>query len=72
MILFLNRMAACFFLLLVSASVLSQEYAESWGPALGSYVQGFQADDQDGITRDLGSLSGRRGLLLVMSRSADW
>ena len=47
-------------------------YAESWGPAVGATAPAIAAEDQDGVVRDLGYLAGERGLLLVLSRSADW
>ena len=42
------------------------------GPAVGATAPAIEAEDQDGQVRDLASLSGERGVLLVLSRSADW
>ena len=50
----------------------AQGDAQSWGPPVGSAAPEINAQDQDGVDRDLRSLSGNRGLLLVLSRSADW
>ena len=50
----------------------ASDYAESWAPPVGSKLPAIQALDQRGVERDLASLSGSRGLLLVAVRSADW
>lgn len=42
------------------------------GPQPGAVVPAFSAVDQTGATRTLASLMGRRGAMLVFSRSADW
>jgi hypothetical protein len=42
------------------------------GPQPGAVVPAFSAVDQTGATRTLASLMGRRGVMLVFSRSADW
>ena len=42
------------------------------GPAVGVKVPDFEAVDQNGQTRTLQSLTGRKGLMLVFYRSADW
>jgi cytochrome oxidase Cu insertion factor (SCO1/SenC/PrrC family) len=42
------------------------------GPALGATVPPFRAIDQHGKERTLQSLTGRKGLMLVFFRSADW
>lgn len=47
-------------------------FVDSWGPDVGTTAPGIEAEDQDGTVRDLASLSGERGALLVLSRSADW
>ncbi|MDE0038042.1 MAG: hypothetical protein OXU77_10875 [Gammaproteobacteria bacterium] len=47
-------------------------FVDSWGPAVGSTAPAIEAEDQDGTVRDLASLCGERGVLLVLSRSADW
>ncbi len=52
--------------------VLAADYAESWGPPVGAAAPAILAEDQEGIKRDLASLAGKNGLLLVLSRSADW
>lgn len=47
-------------------------YAADWGPAIGTAIPEFETRDSQGTSRDFASLAGDRGLLLVISRSADW
>ena len=47
-------------------------YQHRWGPAVGDVMPTLAAEDQDGDVRDFASLSGERGLVLVVSRSAVW
>ena len=42
------------------------------GPQAGEQVPDFSLRDQDGRVRDLASIMGRRGAMLVFVRSADW
>jgi peroxiredoxin len=42
------------------------------GPQVGDVVPDFSLTDQTGADRDLASLMGPNGLMLVFSRSADW
>jgi hypothetical protein len=44
----------------------------STGPAVGSTVPDFAAEDQAGRTQTLKSIMGPRGAMLVFFRSADW
>ncbi|MCP5180709.1 MAG: hypothetical protein H6993_03115 [Pseudomonadales bacterium] len=61
--------------LLLSLAMLAVPgtWAESmdWGPAPGTVVQ-VDAPDQSGQSRTVADLSGTRGLLLFLNRSADW
>ena len=59
-------------LLLSSGGVWAGEFAESWGPAVGSTVPVLEAPDQTGTLRTLEDLAGEQGLLLFLNRSADW
>ena len=43
-----------------------------FGPQVGETVPSFSLVDQNGEARDLQSLMGPNGLMLVFSRSADW
>jgi hypothetical protein len=42
------------------------------GPQVGERVPDFSLVDQTGKTRDLQSIMGARGAMLVFVRSADW
>ena len=42
------------------------------GPQVGDVVPAFSLPDQTGAARNLASLTGPNGLMLVFSRSADW
>lgn len=45
---------------------------DRFGPQVGETVPSFSLVDQFGAARDLASLGGPEGLMLVFSRSADW
>jgi peroxiredoxin Q/BCP len=53
-----------------AASTSAQTH--SFGPAVGATLPAITAQDQDGVRRDLASLSGPSGLVLLVTRSADW
>ncbi len=55
-----------------SAQSPAGDYASAWGPAIGSTLPMLEAPDQAGVVRNLANLSGESGLLLLLSRSADW
>jgi len=57
--------------LLVALALLASAPAAP-GPRVGERIPDFQAPDTQGQVRDLGSLSGPAGLVLVFFRSADW
>ena len=42
------------------------------GPQVGQQVPDFSLKDQDGKTRNLESIMGPKGVMLVFVRSADW
>jgi hypothetical protein len=48
--------------------LLGQDY----GPPVGGRIDSFELPDQNGKLRDLGSLLGPKGAILVFYRSADW
>ena len=50
----------------------ANDYANAWGPAVGATLPVLQAPDQSGAPRNLENLAGEQGLLLFLSRSADW
>jgi len=42
------------------------------GPQVGERVPDFSLNDQDGAIRNLNSILGPKGAMLVFIRSADW
>ena len=56
----------------LTGAAFADDYAQSWGPPVGTTAPAIAAKDQDGVTRNLDALCGDRGVLLVLSRSADW
>lgn len=61
--------------LLAAASLGAQTTARppvQTGPAVGQTIPAFEAPDQNGTARNLASLTGPKGLMLVFFRSADW
>ncbi len=61
--------------LLVSGPAMAQDTlpdVDRFGPQVGQPVPDFSLVDQSGTSRDLASLMGPEGLMLVFSRSADW
>ena len=58
----------------VASAAAAQELpdVDQFGPQVGEVVPSFSLVDQNGAARDLQSLMGRSGLMLVFSRSADW
>jgi hypothetical protein len=57
---------------LLKAFIEAQNEGASSGIAIGQIAPGFELKDQNGRTRTLKSLMGRKGVLLVFIRSADW
>lgn len=55
-----------------SESAAADAYQDGWGPSVGDTVPPLDAEDQDGKVRDLASLSGEGGLVLLVNRSAVW
>ena len=47
-------------------------YADAWGPSLDVTMPLLAAPDQDGVRRNLASLTGENGLLVLFNRSAVW
>ena len=42
------------------------------GPQVGTEAPAFSGPDQDGVSRSLASVAGRKGTMLVFFRSDDW
>lgn len=59
-------------LIAASGQLRADDYSAGWGPAVGSSMPMLAAPDHAGAQRSLADLSGEQGLLLFLSRSADW
>ncbi len=59
-------------MLALACTAWAESFVDSWGPGVGAIAPAIEAEDQDGTVRDLESLCGERGVLFVLSRSADW
>jgi hypothetical protein len=66
----------CFFVATVLLQPVAQERSRidvsKLGPQVGERVPEFSLVDQTGRTRNLQSIMGSRGAMLVFIRSADW
>lgn len=58
--------------LAMAGAAWAESFVDSWGPDVGAIAPAIEAEDQNGTVRDLESLCGQRGVLFVLSRSADW
>lgn len=56
----------------VAAAAQEPPDVDRLGPQVGEAAPPFSLVDQHGAARDLSSLTGPNGLMLVFSRSADW
>ena len=61
-------------LLCLLALPIAAPHAQSikTGPEVGQQAPAFSATDQNGRTRELKSIMGPKGAMLVFFRSADW
>ena len=59
-------------LVVLAGAAAADEYSDGWGPVVGEKVPLLEARDQAGQPRTLTDLSGDKGLLLFLNRSADW
>lgn len=57
---------------LVASQALAADYAEEWGPKVGTPLPALHAPDQTGTARSLADLYGENGVLILFNRSADW
>ena len=71
-IIFHLRAALVCLCVIAGSSAFADDYIAGWGPGIGSAMPVLQASDQTGTPRDLASLTGKKGLLLFVNRSADW
>ena len=71
----MRKTLAVSFVVALAAPVAAQgplPDVERFGPQVGETVPDFELTDQHGAPRDLASLAGPDGTMLVFSRSADW
>jgi hypothetical protein len=59
-------------LMVLSHGGYAADYANKWGPEVGSSSPLVAAPDHRGITQSLSTLAGENGLLLIFNRSVDW
>lgn len=57
---------------LVAMAGAAAAQTHAFGPAVGAKLPPITAADQSGRARDLASLGGKQGLVLLVTRSADW
>jgi hypothetical protein len=65
-----SALIALFALAIFSAN--ADDYSAGWGPEIGMPMPVLDALDHTGASRSLANLAGEEGLLLFVSRSADW
>lgn len=71
----MRKILALSFVVVVAAAAAAQgplPDVDRFGPQVGDEVPDFELTDQHGDARDLASLAGPNGTMLVFSRSADW
>jgi hypothetical protein len=66
------RLSAFGLLTALSYGGYASDYANKWGPEVGSSSPVLAAPDHRGATQSLSTLAGENGLLLVFNRSVDW
>ena len=68
----LIRSALIVLFTLAFAGANADDYSDGWGLAIGTPMPALNAPDHTGAPRSLNDLAGEEGLLLFVSRSADW
>lgn len=66
------RLIRSILLALSALTFATSARAHDQGPPVGAPIPAIEAQDQTGAARDLASLTGPNGLVLVFTRSADW
>ena len=59
-------------LMALSPGCYTSDYAEKWGPEVGTSSPILDAPDHVGTIQRLSTLAGKNGLLLIFNRSVDW
>ena len=67
-----TRLSAFGLLVALSHGGYASDYANKWGPEVGSPSPILDAPDHKGAIQRLSTLAGQNGLLLIFNRSVDW
>ena len=67
-----TRLSAFGLLMALSCGGYASDYANNWGPEVGSSSPLLAAPDHRGTNQSLSTLAGENGLLLIFNRSVDW
>ena len=67
-----TRLPVLGLLMALSHGGYAADYADKWGPEVGSSSPILDAPDHVGTIKRLSTLAGENGLLLIFNRSVDW
>jgi hypothetical protein len=67
-----TRLSVLGLLMALSHGGYAADYADKWGPEVGSSSPILDAPDHVGTIQRLSTLAGENGLLLIFNRSVDW
>ena len=67
-----TRLSVFGVLIALSHGGYATDYADKWGPEVGSSSPVLDAPDHRGTIQRLSTLAGENGLLLIFNRSVDW
>ena len=67
-----TRLSVLGLLMALSHGGYAADYADKWGPEVGTSSPILDAPDHAGTIQRLSTLAGENGLLLIFNRSVDW
>ena len=67
-----TRLSVLGLLMALSQGGYAADYADEWGPGVGTSSPILDAPDHAGKIQRLSTLAGENGLLLIFNRSVDW
>ena len=67
-----TRLSVLGLLMALSHVGYAADYADEWGPEVGTSSPILDAPDHAGTIQRLSTLAGENGLLLIFNRSVDW
>ena len=67
-----TRLSVLGLLMALSHGGYAADYADRWGPEVGTSSPILDAPDHVGTIQRLSTLAGENGLLLIFNRSVDW